>query len=330
MLITKPPYYDRFHCIADRCPDSCCRLWDVQVDADTAAFYRSLPGPLGDRMREFLYDEEEETYIGLEEGRCPFWRQDGLCRIQAELGAGALSHVCTEFPRLRHDYGDFMELGLELSCPEAARLILTAAPAPDQTLQVPEGEAPDYDHQAMAVLKQTRREALALLQDRPAPQALALLLLYGYHAQALLDGEPARPFDAGAALQTARELACEGSLEEILQVFSRLEILTEEWRTRLNAPENAGVSEMCLPLARYFVSRYWLQAVSDYDLVCRVKFTVVACLVISGLGGDFLRTAQLFSKEIENDADNMDALLDAAYDEPAFTDARILGLLTES
>ena len=37
--------------------------------------------------------------------------------------------------------------------------------------------------------------------------------------------------------------------------------------------------------------------------------------------------AQLFSKEIENDSENMDALLDGAYTAPALTDANLLGLL---
>ena len=53
-------------------------------------------------------------------------------------------------------------------------------------------------------------------------------------------------------------------------------------------------------------------------------------LLVGLLGGDFPRTAQLFSKEIENDAGNMDALLDAAYEHPAFTDARLLGMLLQS
>ena len=66
---------------------------------------------------------------------------------------------------------------------------------------------------------------------------------------------------------------------------------------------------------------------SDYDLYSRVKFACLACVLIKGLGGDFLSTAQLFSKEIENDADNLDALLDAAYTHPACTDDKLLGLL---
>ena len=82
-----------------------------------------------------------------------------------------------------------------------------------------------------------------------------------------------------------------------------------------------------LALARYLVNRYWLQAVSDYDLYCRVKFIVILCMLTKYLGGDLLRTAQLMSKEIENDADNVDALLDAAYAHPAFTDDKLLGML---
>ena len=61
MLITKPDYFDHFQCIAGDCPDSCCKEWDVQVDAVSVAMYRSLSGPLGDRLREVLKDEDGET-----------------------------------------------------------------------------------------------------------------------------------------------------------------------------------------------------------------------------------------------------------------------------
>jgi hypothetical protein len=80
-------------------------------------------------------------------------------------------------------------------------------------------------------------------------------------------------------------------------------------------------------LARYFIDRYWLQAVSDLDLVGRVKFTITSCLMIRSLPMDVVTAAQLYSKEIENDADNVYALLDAAYTCPALTDVRLLGLL---
>ena len=53
------------------------------------------------------------------------------------------------------------------------------------------------------------------------------------------------------------------------------------------------------------------------------------CLMVRHLGGDVYETAQHYSKEIENDADNIDALLDAAYTHPALADIRLLGLLAD-
>ena len=323
MKITKPRYYDDFRCIAGACPDSCCQEWAVVVDDEKAAFYRSLPGALGDRLRSVLMEEDGETVMAIEDRRCPMWREDGLCRIQAELGEQALCKTCREFPRLTHDYGDFTELQLELSCPVAAQLILAGDDSPVEQ-QLPGGEA-QYDAEAMAVLLRSRGEVQDFLRDTTVPvgEALAQLLLYAYAVQEELDGGETAEF-ASADL---RPLAGKGNVAAILAFFGELEILTERWRDRLAAPEVGDWTEVHRALARYFVQRYWLQAVSDYDLVSRAKLAAISCLVIKLLGGDTAVTAQLYSKEIENDADNVDAILDGAYTAPALTDANLLGLL---
>ena len=326
MEVTKPDYFDRFRCLAGECPDSCCKDWQVQVDEASARRYRALPGALGEELRAALRQEDGETYLTVQDGRCPMWRRDGLCRIQAELGEKALCETCRQFPRLTHDYGDFVELGLELSCPEAARWILDEKSC-YVTEKNPGGEDPEYDRQAMAVLKRTRAQALAILEEPDISKALALLLLYGCQAQGELDGEEGRPFDRGAAWETARAMAQPGEPEAVLEFFLGLEILTDAWRQRLKTPESGDWDCRTGNLLRYLVNRYWLQAVSDYDLYGRVKFMVISCLVLRTLGGDFRETAQLFSKEIENDAENLDAILDAAYENPAFTDAKLLGIL---
>lgn len=327
----KPSYFDSFHCIAGACPDSCCKEWDIQVDEQSAAFYRSLPGALGVRLRQVLRTENGETIMSIESGRCPMWREDGLCRIQAELGEAALCETCRDFPRLTHDYGDFQELGLELSCPEAARLILENIDHTETLSQVPGDEAPEYDAEAMDVLLRTRKVARSILTGtRPVGETLSLLLLYGYQAQAELDGDDQASFDEGSSLEEAVSFASGGDWTAIVDFFKTLEILTPEWAQRLCAITPAPWQPEHLALARYFVDRYWLQAVSDYDLVCRVKLVIISCLMIKALGGDLHRTAQLYSKEIENDVDNIDALLDAAYTSPAFTDAALLSLLLSS
>ena len=330
MILRKSAYFDDFSCIAAACPDSCCKEWDVQVDRIAAAYYRSLSGDLGDRLRRVLQDVDGEAVMTIEDGRCPMWQQDGLCRIQAELGEEALCHVCREFPRLTHDYGDFIERGLELSCPEAARMILGAKPAPFMEEFSKGGEA-EYDTEAMEVLLRTRKQALEILSDdsRPVGETLALALMYGYQAQGELDGGEEMSFDSRRALESAAEFAKTSDEKLWLEFFRSLEILTPEWEEMLRNPAPVEWSEEFLALARYFVERYWLQAVSDYDLVCRVKFAVIACLTVKLLGGDIYRTAQLLSKEIENNTDNVESILDAAYAHPAFTDDKLLGALLD-
>ena len=329
MLITKPDYFDGFQCIAGDCPDSCCKEWDVQVDPVSAELYRSLPGDLGNRLREVLVEEDGGTVMTIIDGRCPMWRNDGLCRIQAELGESALCKTCREFPRLTHDYGDFLELQLELSCPEAAKYILTQSQALMIDTEAEGGEEPEYDEEAMAVLKRTRKKILEILFDssRSIPEALAAALLYGYQSQSELDGEEAQPFHANTALNSVREFLKDADSQEMVDFFSSLEILTPEWKALLRAPSPAPWTDHHRALAAYLVQRYWLQAVSDYDLYCRVKFVLIACLLVKHLGGDIFRTAQLFSKEIENSIDNVEKILDAAYAHRAFTDDKILGML---
>ena len=331
MKITKPSYFDAFSCIAGACPDSCCKEWDVQVDDLSADYYRSLPGALGDDLRRLLKDEDGETVMTIVDRRCPMWRRDGLCRIQAELGEAALCKTCREFPRLTHDYGDFIERGLELSCPEAARIILSSPAAPAITAEIPGGEA-EYDIDAMAVLLRTRETVLDILSDasRPVNEALALALLYGYQAQGDLDGDEEAPFDGDSALNSVREFVKVPEISELPSFFAGLELLTEDWADRLKAPAPGAWDDRFRNLARYFVERYWLQAVSDYDLACRVKYCIASCILIRNLGGDLLRTCQLYSKEIENNIGNVEAILDGAYAHPAFTDDKLLGLLLQN
>lgn len=331
MKIYKPAYFDSFRCIADKCPDSCCKGWEVEVDDHSAAFYRSLEGPLGDRLRSVLKDDPDwGTVMTIENGRCPMWRTDGLCRIHAELGHDALCKTCRDFPRLCHDYGTFREFGLELSCPEAARLIMSAPDAPMLVEEIPGGDAPDYDEEAMVILLQTRTRALEILRDDryTISQTLTLLLCYGYHAQSLLDGGDVPDFDIASILADANDLAVPGGEQALVDFFKGLEILNPQWQERLRQPLSPvpWTDEFC-NLARYFVERYWLQAVSDYDLVSRVKLAVISCILVHLLGDDLIQTAQAYSKEIENSDENVDAILDAAYTHPSLIDQRLLGML---
>ena len=318
-----PKYFHDFTCIAGACPDSCCKEWEVDVDSTSAAFYRALPGELGDDLRAVLRDTEDGTVMTIIQGRCPMWRQDGLCRIQAQLGHDALCQVCQDFPRLRHEYDGFTELGLELSCPEAARLILSAT---DQVLPTPiEHEDPE-----LALLLRSRKQAVDYLTDcaLPLPQQLAVVLLYAHNVQEALDFGEEPVFDPTVCLADAEQFAGEGDTESLLDLFRNLEILKPEWAQLLDArPKTIRWSGKLRQLAVYLISRYWLQAINDLDILCRAKFVIAACLLVGLLGDDPVQTAQLFSKEVENNDDNVDTILDGCYTAPGLTDANLLGLL---
>jgi len=329
MKLFYPSYYKKFRCIAGACPDSCCHEWTVQVDDDKADWYRSLPGELGDALRQCMEDGEDGTVMINVNDRCPMWRTDGLCRIQAELGERALCDVCRDFPRLRQDYGDFVELGLEMSCPEAARIMLTADSWCLESEPLPQGDEPDYDPEIMDILRRSRGYALGLmtLAEYSVTQRLALLLMFGYHIQAEIDGAEADPFDPEAALAEANQFAGPGDFESVLDLLDGLEVLTQRWRRLLQNPPAPGIwDDMLCKLVSYGIYRYWYQAVSDWDLAARVKLVLLHAITARYLGGG-LEIIQLYSKEIENSADNIDALLDAAYTTPAMTDANLLGLL---
>ena len=315
MQIRYPDYYKKFTCLAGACPDSCCHEWEVDVDPVSADYYRTLPGELGDRLREVLKDGED-GWASMEltlDRRCPMWRDDGLCRIQAEQGHDALCDTCQKFPRLSHDHGDFMELGLELSCPEAARLILANPHARWITEEVPGGEPPAYEALTMEVFRISREKAVALAMDESVSvgEAMASVLIYAYRVQMAGAWEEILEFDREVHLEDCRRHVWDVSIEEFLVHFRDLEILTDRWKDFLDrgARETPWKPEH-RALMRYFIDRYWYMSIYDGEIQMRAMFILLSCLVIRAMGGDTAEMAQLYSKEIENNPDNVEALYD--------------------
>ena len=125
MITTVPDYFDEFHCLAGSCPDTCCGQWEIVVDEAAEARYRSVSGDLGQRIRAALVTMDGETCMALEHSRCPLLTAEGLCPIVTELGEDFLSETCHTHPRFTEVYGGLRETMLSISCPEAARLLLT-------------------------------------------------------------------------------------------------------------------------------------------------------------------------------------------------------------
>ena len=136
----RPSFYDAFACKAGECRHSCCRGWEIDVDADSAAYYGALPGPLGEELRQALRQDGETWSFALTpEDNCPFLRSDGLCRLYAELGEDALCDVCALHPRFFAEIGSLSLSGLGLSCEAVAQLL---AEQPGELLFLDEADRP--------------------------------------------------------------------------------------------------------------------------------------------------------------------------------------------
>ena len=128
MICVYPDFYRDFACKAGYCKHSCCRGWEIDVDEESAAYYRALPGRLGDRLRAALVQENGIWHFRLtSEGDCPFLRRDGLCRLIRELGEQALCDICALHPRFYGELGNFEFCGLGLSCEKVCELLLSSS-----------------------------------------------------------------------------------------------------------------------------------------------------------------------------------------------------------
>lgn len=111
-----PDYYEKFKCIADKCPKTCCGGWQIEIDEESLAAYKSMGIDNVDYENEiFNYDEDK---------MCRNLREDGLCKLILKHGEGILCRTCATFPRHIEEFQNVREYSLSISCPEVARLIL--------------------------------------------------------------------------------------------------------------------------------------------------------------------------------------------------------------
>ncbi len=66
-----PRYFKNFVCTADKCTHSCCIGWEIDIDEDTLAYYKSLPEPLGAEILRTVAENDEGAHFALTaEKRC--------------------------------------------------------------------------------------------------------------------------------------------------------------------------------------------------------------------------------------------------------------------
>lgn len=185
MLYTIPHYYKKFQCIAGECPDTCCAGWQIVIDDRTREKYRRAEGAFGNRLHNSI--DWKESCFQQYEGRCAFLNDENLCDIYQEAGKEMLCRTCRNYPRHIEEFEGSREISLSLSCPEAARLILSCR-EPVQFLtaeKAGEEEYEDFDFFLYTKLTDARDLMIRLLQERREPVSLriAMVLSLGHDLQ---------------------------------------------------------------------------------------------------------------------------------------------------
>lgn len=258
MRYIKPHYYDKFRCIADRCPATCCAGWQIVIDEDSLDRYGQVEGAFGNRLRNSI-DWEEGVFCQYE-GRCAFLNEGELCDLQSELGEEALCETCRRYPRHVEEYDGLREYSLSLSCPAAARIMLEEHEQTGFTEWETdeEDDFEEFDFLMFTQLEDAREVMFCIIQDRETDFRVRMkkILEFARELQECVD--EGRSFDVDGVTDKYRawsekkntgdkketykkRIFEEGTYQEIYRnmtehfpVFYKLEHLDRNWTRRLN------------------------------------------------------------------------------------------------
>ncbi len=320
MILRVPDYYSEFSCIADRCRDSCCVGWEIDIDEDSYEYYSSCEDEFAGYIRANMYTAEDGGYRFRLKGpkRCAMLNDNNLCDLYTALGEEALCTVCTEYPRFFLVYGKVMQKGLALSCEEAGR-ILFSRNAPVKFVERKmqdyysgeDGEADDEqeeDKNYIRFLEQVQEMAFAILQDRSRSvrERMCRFLLLAEHAQEITNLYLAHA-DAGVLSPGGWEpdmkgvperRLCYGDFRERFFVFLDMEVLDDEWvhirdgfaeifsgdsyesLVKEYLDSDGYMPDAYEQILVYFTFRYLMNAVFDFDVLSYAKLVVTSTLVI--------------------------------------------------
>ena len=288
-MFVKPDFYDDFHCIADKCRHSCCVDWEIDIDEESLTRFMAVEGEFGEYMRRSIALEPVPHFVLTQDERCPFLREDGLCKMILTLGEDSICHICREHPRFYNELPGRTEAGIGLCCEEAVRLLRSGV---EHLHLITEGEGEEDG------LIELRDEIFAILHDdslsftQRESKAMALfgMVPMSFEAQALAD------------------------------VYLSLERLDEDWTQRLSAlkerkDESLEPRISTLPylrLTEYFIYRHFATAPDEYEAALRLQFAFLSTRLICAMDAIFddAESTRLYSSEIEYSDENVDKILD--------------------
>lgn len=170
MLYTIPDYYHEFVCTADKCEDTCCAGWQIAIDRKSLARYGNVKGDFRKRLKHSIC-WKNATFRQSEDKRCAFLNDRNLCDLYTALGKESLCTTCRRYPRHVEEFENVREITLSISCPEAAKILLSLEqPVKFLNYERPgEEEYEEFDYFLYSTLADAREVMVCILQNRKNP-----------------------------------------------------------------------------------------------------------------------------------------------------------------
>jgi lysine-N-methylase len=359
-----PDYFKEFKCIASECEDTCCAGWEIVIDNETYKKYKRVNGEFGKRLRDKIIRRDGEKIFALKGKDCEFLNKSKMCDIYTELGADSLCYTCRQYPRYTEEFGGLREIGISMSCPQAARIILRDSKKIEFEVSESQEEITSYnDINAMLFINllQCRKIVFDILQSRDVvlEDRVSLILKFTSEVQAVIDENNMQGIKAvnekylnndvkNDVVNSFDKYKDKGSIKyhniyEFFKVFKELRHITPNdplgldkvlscfWKSdsdiELYLEKHKQFNQYYKDklykfenLLVYFVFRYFMKAVFDYDLSAKVKTAVVSYLMIKELflfrwteSGQFtdedaVDIMHMYSKDVEHLEENIEKL----------------------
>ncbi len=246
MRYIKTDDYDKFKCIADRCPDTCCAGWQIMIDEDTLEQYEAVAmdgaavegtDSFGKRLAKSI-DWQEGTFKQCH-GRCAMLNEQNLCDLVIQKGEAWLCETCDRYPRHIEEFDGVREMSLSLSCPVAAQMMLEREEPmqflveEDEESEPLEEEFEDFDFLLFTQLEDARNVLFDIAQNREVPMSKRMMTLIqmAKDMQACVDEE--RLYD----------------MEDVIERYAKWEDMPEN--SNAQEDQNVQISEILDSEKRY-------------------------------------------------------------------------------
>ena len=329
MIYTKPYFYDDFVCKADKCKDTCCAGWEVDIDCNSCDKYRNIDGYFGKCLLDGIdFSGEQPCFKLKEDERCFFLAQNGLCDIYSELGEDALCDICREHPRFYDFLDGVTEMGLGLCCEKVCEMIFASdKPITFESYE----EETDCTNEEDDIYFAIRKKCFDIIRNREKTISARISELLEYAAN-VQNGVFADDYELQSDLDEKL------LLQNVIDIFTETEPINDGWKIYISemrekfndvfsAGENLNVSDAEYEqILTYIMYRHFMQSRFTGEVLSAVCFSVISLVFIYLCDcktifensvfekDDRINNVKLWSKQIEYSEENTQYIFDKAFD----------------